>query len=351
MAKTILPDADEADGHGAAGRSDQVVNQQLEQQPIHKATAKRGLLMDLYQAAVQAAHPSHCVPPHLPDVPPHGRLIIVGAGKACAAMAVAAERHYAQQPGYERVGGFVTTRHGYALPTTRIEILEAGHPVPDASSVAAAQRALQVVRDAGPNDVVLCLLSGGASALWSAPVEGVSFAAKQALTKQLLRSGGRISEMNCVRKHLSQIKGGRLAKLAAPAKLVTLAISDVPGDGPDAIGSGPTVGDQTTLAEAREVLARTGVEVAPEIAAALQARENETPDADELSGAKLDYQIIAAPAASLHAAADVAQARGYEVVVLGDALEGEARDVAAEHAAQALNARQSGRRMAILSGG
>jgi hydroxypyruvate reductase len=170
-------------------------------------------------------------------------------------MARATETHYAAKGQGDRLLGFVTTRHGYGLPSEIIPIVEAGHPVPDANSVSSAKLAVQLARSGGPNDLVLCLLSGGASALWSAPVEGVSFEAKRALTKQLLKSGARISEMNCVRKHLSRIKGGRLAAASYPARLITLAISDVPGDDPDAIGSGPTVPDQTTLEEARAVIA------------------------------------------------------------------------------------------------
>ncbi|MEL7048452.1 MAG: glycerate kinase [Pseudomonadota bacterium] len=311
----------------------------------------RALLYDLYQAAVSTAHPSVCVPPHLPEIPENGRIFIIGAGKAAAAMAVATEKHYADKPGFDRVSGFVVTRHGYALPTNRIEIMEAGHPVPDQGSVEGAKRAAEFIADAGENDVVLCLLSGGASALWSAPVEGVSFEAKQALTKSLLRSGARITEMNCVRKHLSRIKGGRLAALAAPAKLITLSISDVPGDNPDAIGSGPTVPDATTLTDARAVIARYGVEVPPEIAAALADAKNETPKAHDSVFGNTEYKIVAAPTASIAAAADLAKSRGFSVDILGDALEGEARDVAAEHAKRALEAKAKGERLAILSGG
>ncbi len=312
---------------------------------------QRAFLLDLYQTAVATAHPATCVPPHLPEIPANGRLIVIGAGKAAAAMAQAAENHYAQKDGYERVSGFVVTRHGYALPTSRIEIVEGGHPVPDEGSIAGARRAIEAVTAAGPNDVVLCLLSGGASALWSAPVEGVSFDAKQKLTKALLRSGARISEMNCVRKHLSRIKGGRLTALASPARLITLSISDVPGDNPDAIGSGPTVPDGTTLEDARQVLARYGVEPPPEIAAALRDPVNETPKAGSPAFANSEYHIIAAPKASLEAAAERIRARGYAVEILGDALEGEARDVAREHAQRALAAKAEGRSLAILSGG
>ncbi len=311
----------------------------------------RAFLMELYETAVSTAHPGVCVPPHLPPVPDNGRIVIVGAGKACAAMAQATEQHYASLGLADRIGGFVVTRHGYKLPTTVIEVMEAGHPVPDDNSIAAAKRALSDVGTAGENDIVLCLLSGGASALWVAPQDGLDFEAKQGLTRALLKSGARISEMNCVRKHLSRIKGGRLAAATFPAKLITLAISDVPGDDPDAIGSGPTVADPTTLGDAREVIERYGIDVPPAIAAALADPGSETlkPGAPELASS--EYRIIAAPKASLEAAAKLIAARGYRVDILGDSLEGEARDVARFHAAMALDAKRRGEKVAFLSGG
>ncbi len=312
---------------------------------------RRALLRQMFDAAVAAAHPARCLPSHLPAVPVNGRLIVVGAGKAGAAMAVAAGEHYAGQPGAERVSGSVVTRHGFALPASIIAITEAGHPVPDEGSVHAARLARELARAATAADTVLCLLSGGASALWSAPVDGIALAAKQALTKDLLRAGARISEINCVRRHISAIKGGRLAAAAYPAQLVTLAISDVPGDDPAVIGSGPTVADPTTLAEAREVLARFRITPAPEIAAALADPANETlkPGAWELAHTR--YTLVATPKASLAAAADLARAVGYAVEMLGDAIEGEARELGAAHARLALAAKATGRRVAILSGG
>jgi glycerate 2-kinase len=309
------------------------------------------VLRELFDIAVATAHPRTCVAPHLPDPPAGGRILIVGAGKAGAAMAVAAEAHYAGRGQLDRVGGFVTTRHGFELPTQHIEIITAAHPVPDAASAAAAARALAYAASAGPKDIVLVLLSGGASALWSAPVDGVSAEDKQALTRQLLKSGARISEMNLVRRHLSRIKGGRLAAAAYPAQLITLAISDVPGDEPESIGSGPTVADPTTLAEARAVLERYRISPSEAVATALADPDNETlkPGAAALKHTR--YQIVAAPRASLDAAAARARAAGYAIVNLGDALEGEARDAGRAHAAQALAARQRGERVAILSGG
>ncbi len=311
----------------------------------------RQTLSALFEAAYTTAHPSTCLPPHLPPVPEGGRIIVIGGGKGSAAMAVAAEDHYIATGQADRISGLISTRHGFGLPTKIIEIMEAGHPVPDANSVAGAQRAIELAKSAGPNDLVLCLLSGGASAIWAAPVSGVSFAAKQALTKQLLKSGAPISEMNCVRKHISQIKGGKLAAAAYPARLLTLAISDVPGDNPDEIGSGPTVADRSTLADARAVLAKWKITPEEEIAKALADPHNETLKAGDPKLANSRYTIVAAPKASLEAAGRIASDLGYRVIILGDDLEGEARDVARAHAEMALDAKRKGEKVAILSGG
>lgn len=313
--------------------------------------AARQTLDALYEAAHRTAHPATCLPPHLPPIPANGRIIIIGAGKGSAAMAVATEEHYIATGQGSRISGLISTRHGFGLPTKIIEILEAGHPVPDANSIEGAKRALALARSAGPDDLVLCLLSGGASAIWSAPVAGVSFEAKQQLTKQLLKSGAPISEMNCVRKHLSQVKGGKLAAAVHPARLLTLAISDVPGDHPDEIGSGPTVADRSTLADARAVLARWKITPAPEIAAALNDPANETLKEGDPKLATSAYRIVAAPKASIEAAAAIARGQGYRVDILGDSLEGEARDVARAHAALALDAKRRGEKLAIMSGG
>ena len=313
--------------------------------------AARELLMALYTAAHRTAHPETCLPPHLPPVPASGKIIIIGAGKGTAAMAVATERHYMAAGAAGCISGTISTRHGFGLPTEIIKIIEAGHPVPDANSVEGAKLAIELARSAGPNDLVLCLLSGGASALWSAPVDGVSFEAKQQITKQLLKSGAPISEMNCVRKHLSRIKGGKLAAAAFPARLLTVAISDVPGDHPDEIGSGPTVADRSTLADARGVLARWNITPSPEIKAALDNPANETLKTGDPKLANSAYQIVAAPKASLEAAAKIARAHGYRADILGDSLEGEARDVARFHAAMALDAKRRGEKVAIMSGG
>lgn len=313
--------------------------------------AARALLMSLYEAAYTTAHPSTCLPPYLPEVPTGGRIIIIGGGKGSAAMAVAAEQHYIAKGQGDKISGLISTRHGFGLPTDIIKILEAGHPVPDANSIEGAKQAIALARSAGPSDLVLCLLSGGASAIWAAPVDGVSFEAKQQLTKQLLRSGAPISEMNCVRKHLSHIKGGKLAAAVYPARLLTVSISDVPGDHPDEIGSGPTVADRSTLADARAVLAKWNITPSPEIAAALNNPACETLKAGDPKLANSEYRIVAAPKASIEAAAKIARAKGYRVETLGDALEGEARDVAKAHARMALDARLRGEKLAIMSGG
>lgn len=266
-------------------------------------------------------------------------------------MAQAAEIHYAETIGAGRFIGLAVTRKGYGLPLSAFELMEAAHPVPDATSAAAADRALALAAEAREGDLVLTLISGGASALWAAPLPGISLAEKQELTRGLLRGGAPIGDINCVRKHLSRIKGGRLARAASPATFVTLAISDVPGDAPDTIGSGPTVPDRTTLAEARAVLARYGVAAAPAIIAALADPANETPKPGDPAFAHARFALAATPADALRAAAGKAAAMGYEPIMLGDALEGEARDVAAQHAQLALEARRHGKRVAILSGG
>lgn len=317
----------------------------------HNTEQQRRLLLEMFDAAVKRAHPARCLPEHLPEPPPGGRIIILAAGKASAAMAAAAEQFYRERDAADRIVGFATTRHGYGIQTSLIELAEAGHPVPDQASVNAAERAVRMAQQAGPNDLILVLLSGGASALWTAPADGVNFDAKQQLTKALLRSGARIHDLNCVRKHLSRIKGGKLAAAAYPARLLTLAISDVPGDDPATIGSGPTVGDPTTLADARAVLDRFGISPLPEIADALRNPANETPKPGDAALASSEYKLIATPKASLEAAAEIARQNGYRVDILGDALEGEARDVGADHAALALKARANGERLAILSGG
>jgi hydroxypyruvate reductase len=284
------------------------------------------MLRRLFDAAVAAADPALCVPAHLPQ-PPKGRLVVVGAGKASAAMARAAEDHW---PG--EMSGLVVTRYGCAVPCDRIEIVEAAHPVPDANGLQAAGRIRELAESLGPDDLMLCLISGGGSALLSLPAEGLTFEDKQAVNAALLRSGATITDMNCVRKHLSAIKGGRLAQAAAPAQVVSLMISDVPGDDPAVIASGPTVADATTTADARAILEKFSVDVPASVTAWLDGDEAETPNpGDEVFDAA-DTIIVARPQGSLDAAAAMAGELGLATLILGDAIEGEARDVALSHA-------------------
>lgn len=324
----------------------------------------QSFLRDLYEAAVLAAHPEGCLAPHLPAVPDKGRLIVLGAGKAAAAMAAVAERHYREGGApFDQITGALTSPHGYAGlldggKPHHIELAEARHPTPDAASQKAAEKALALAQAAGACDHVLVLLSGGASSLWAAPA-GIDLATKTALTRGLLKSGADIHEMNTVRRHLSRIKGGRLALAAArAARVLTLAISDVPGDDPATIGSGPTVPDPTSLADARAVLRRLEAPLAAlglsPPAAVLQALDdpaNETPKPGHPAFDRAEYRIISTPRAALAKAASMAEAAGYRVVDLGDEVTGEAREVAGAHAKLALAARARGERVAILSGG
>jgi hydroxypyruvate reductase len=315
-------------------------------------TDQRQLLRAIFDAAVAAAHPDAILAQHLPP-PPSGRLIVLAAGKGAAAMAAAAERHYLGKSGFDpaRLVGIATTRHGHGVPTRRIKLIEAGHPVPDEAGLKAADETLALAATATADDLILVLLSGGGSANWVAPVEGVSFAQKQQVTRALLRSGAPIGEINAVRKHLSRIKGGRLARAGARAQIVTLAISDVPRNDPAAIASGPTVPDPTTLADARAVISRYGLTVDDAVRRALDDPRNESCKPDDAAFARARFELIARPQTSLEAAIAVARKAGYEIADLGADLEGEARDVAAAHAQLALQARMASRRLAILSGG
>lgn len=305
----------------------------------------RALLRAMFDAAVAAAAPAKLIDAHLPAAP-KGRLIVIGAGKAAAAMAAAFEIAWGDRtPAPE---GLVVTRYGHAAPTSFIEVVEAAHPEPDESGRMAARRILDLATGAGTDDLVVALISGGGSALLTMPAEGVSFAEKQELTRALLASGAPIGEMNTVRKHISAIKGGRLALAAHPAPVLTLAISDVPGDDPSVIGSGPTVADATTYADARGILARRGVSPAPSIKAYLEKAAAETPKPGDPRLAQTEFRLIGAPMLSLQAAAAVAEAAGVAPLILGDALEGEARELGAEMAARAL--REHGP-VALISGG
>jgi hydroxypyruvate reductase len=316
-------------------------------------TDRRPLLRAIYDAAVAAAHPEMVLAPHLRPIP-KGRVICLAAGKGAGAMAAAAEKHYLDTLGLdpERLVGIATTRHGHGVPTRRIRIVEAGHPVPDEAGLKGAADTLALAQQAGPDDLLLVLLSGGGSANWIAPVDGISFAQKQAVNKALLRSGAPIGEVNTVRKHLSRIKGGRLARAGQrAAEIVTLAISDVPHDDPSAIASGPTVPDPTTLADARALVARYRLVIDDAVRRALDDPRNESCKPGDAAFARAHFELIARPRQSLDAAIRLASDAGYAVVDLGADLEGEARDVAAAHAKLALAARAAGKRTAILSGG
>ncbi len=283
-------------------------------------TRARAALRRMFDAAVAAADPRVMLAQHLP-AKPTGRCVVVGAGKSAAVMAAALEDAWPDVA----LSGLVVTRYGHEVPTRHIEVLSASHPVPDANSETAARRMLETVRGLGPDDLVLALISGGGSALMALPAAGLTLADKQALNRALLASGATISEMNAVRKHLSAIKGGRLAAAAAPARVVTLAISDVPGDDPAVIASGPTVPDPTRYADARALVARYGIDPSPQIAARLAQGIDETPKPGSLPHAS--FQLIATPAMALAAAAEAARALGLAPLILGDALEGESREM------------------------
>ena len=288
------------------------------------------LLRSLFHAAVARVLAARCVPPHLPG-PPRGRTIVVGAGKAAAAMAKAVEDNW---PG--PLGGLVVTRYGHGVSCRRIEVVEAAHPVPDRRGQAAAMRILDLAREMGADDHVLCLISGGASALLSLPAPGITLADKQGIGARMLKSGATIAEINCVRKHLSGIKGGRLGIAARPASLLTLAISDVPGDDPSVIASGPTVADPSSAADALAVLEKYAIDPPAAVAERLRTCADETPKPGDQRLSHARFELVATPAQALEAAAVLARAEGYRAVMLGDAVEGEARVVAREHAEIAL---------------
>jgi glycerate 2-kinase len=319
----------------------------------------RAFLAELYRTAVAAAHPASCLAPHLPDAPPAGRLIILAAGKAAGAMAQVAEAHYLDRVPAARLAGVAVTRRGYGRPARIVEVMEAGHPVPDAASLAGAERALALAAGAAAGDLVLVLMSGGASANWIAPVPGLTLAEKQAVNRALLKSGAGIGDINTVRKHLSRIKGGRLARRAHPAAVATLAISDVPGDDPAVIGSGPTVPDPTTLADARAVVARFKLALAEPVISALADPANESPKPGDPVFAGTSFRLVARPADAFRAVEAAVRANGYakgyangyECIFLGDRVEGEAREVAAAHGRLARSLQAQGRRAVVLSGG
>jgi len=315
-----------------------------------KKTAEvRRLMKAMFDAAVAAAQPALCVPPHLP-APPSGRLIVIGAGKASAAMARAVERAW-NGP----LEGLVVTRYGYSVPCSHIEIVEAAHPVPDAAGHAAAKRMLALVSALTADDLVLCLISGGGSSLLPLPAAGISLDDKQSVNRALLKSGATISEMNCVRRHLSAIKGGRLAIACHPARVVNLIISDVPGDDPVNIASGPTVADASTCEDAIRILERYDISVPEHVLAILTSGRGESIKANDERLPAIDTRLISTPQMALEAAAQIARQNGFATCILGDAIEGEARDVGKVMAAIALQVAKRGQPVRppciLLSGG
>ncbi len=309
----------------------------------------RQLLQQMFDAAIAAALPDKTLPAYLPR-PPKGRTLVVGCGKAAASMAKAVEDHWPAD-----LSGMVVTRYGYNVPTKRIEVVEAAHPVPDEAGREAAERMLKMVQGLSADDLVLFLVSGGGSALLPLPAPGLTLADKQAINKALLKSGANITEMNCVRKHLSAVKGGRLAAACAPAKVITLAISDIPGDDPAVIASGPTVADATTFADAVAILEKYGITEPKAVVDHLRAAKEETPKPGDPRLAKNELHMVAAPQMSLEAAAGIARKAGVTPVILGDAIEGEAREVAMVHAGIARQVKRHGQPSAmpcvLLSGG
>jgi glycerate 2-kinase len=307
------------------------------------------LLRQLFDAAIASAQPALCVPPHLP-VAPRGRMIVIGAGKASAAMAKAVEDHW---PG--PLSGLVVTRYGYSLPCKAIEIVEAAHPVPDAAGLEAARRMLDLVANLSEDDLVLCLISGGGSALLPLPAAGLTLEMKQSVNRMLLVSGATIGEMNCVRRHLSAIKGGRLAAACHPARVVTLLISDVPGDRPADIASGPTVPDASTCADALDIIRRHRIELPAAARELLVSGRGESIKPGDERLARASVSIVASAQNALEAAAAVARKAGIEAHILSDAMEGEARDVGTVLASLALQIADRGEPFAapciLLSGG
>jgi len=288
----------------------------------------RQFLLDLYHSAVAAVSAERCLAQYLPAPPAHGRTLVIGAGKGAAAMAHTLEQHW---PG--PLSGLVVTRYGHGAECERIEVVEAAHPVPDEAGRQAAARMLAMVQGLSRDDLVLCLISGGGSALLALPAPGITLEEKQAINKALLKSGATIVEMNCVRKHLSAIKGGRLALACAPARVVTLMISDIPGDDPGVIASGPTLPDASTCAEALAVLHKYKIAIAPSIQTHLESGLGETPKPGNALLAANTHQVIATAQQAMRAAAETARAAGVAVYILSDDMEGEARDIGLAHAA------------------
>jgi len=309
----------------------------------------RQFLTHLFQSALAAVDPAKLIAQHLPP-PPRGRTVVIGAGKAAARMAEAVEQHWQGE-----LSGLVVTRYAHGAPTSRIEVIEAGHPVPDEAGVRAATRMLELVQGLTEDDLVLCLMSGGGSALLSLPAPGITAEEKRDINRQLLRSGAPIGEMNCVRRHLSAVKGGRLALACHPARVLTLVVSDVPGDDPAVVASGPTVPDGSSGADALAILERYGIPISEAARAVLADPALAAPRPDDPRLARNETVVIATAQAALDAAADGARAAGFTPLVLSNSIEGEAREVAIVHAAIARQVIEHGqplqRPCVILSGG
>ena len=310
----------------------------------------RRFLLDLYAAAVAAAGAEKCLPPFLPQLPSKGRTIIIGAGKAAAAMAQAVEQHWPHS-----LEGLVVTRYGHGADCRHIEVMQAAHPVPDDAGQHAARRMLEKVHGLTGDDLVLCLISGGGSALLTLPADGITLAHKQTLNKALLNSGATIAEINCVRKHLSAIKGGRLALACSPARIVTLMISDVPGDDPAVIASGPTLPDSSTCGDALSILRKYRIAIPDAVRRHLESNAGETPKPGDARFSRNAHHVIARSRDSLEAAAVAAREAGVIPYILSDAIEGEARTIGAMHAAIAMESALRNRPFAkpcvLLSGG
>jgi len=310
----------------------------------------RQLLLAMFRSAVDAVSAEKCLPAYLHGPSPGGRTVVIGAGKAAAAMAKSVEAHWQGE-----LTGLVVTRYGHGANCRRIEVVEAAHPVPDEAGRRAAARMLQMVQNLSDKDLVLCLISGGGSALLALPAEGITLEQKQALNKALLRSGATIAEINCVRKHLSAIKGGRLALACAPARVVTLLVSDVPGDDAGVIASGPTLPDPTTCAEALAILRKHRIDIPANIEAHLVSGKGETPKPGDARFVRHTHHVIASARHALEAAAATARAAGITPYILSDRIEGEARDVGAVHAAMArqvmLHGQPFPRPCVLISGG
>jgi glycerate 2-kinase len=331
-----------------------VVRMLMSEPTYHRSLEqRRAFLRGIFDAAVAAAHPDQALPAALPPPPATGRILLLSTGKAGGSMMAAAVGHYLTAYGLpaERLFGLGTARHGYEGTNPLIEMISAGHPVPDQGSIDAARRTLTVASEARPEDIAVVLMSGGGSANWIAPAGAMTLAEKQALNKTLLRSGAHIGEINCVRKHLSRIKGGRLAARIAAHHISTLAISDVPGDDPSTIASGPTVPDPTTQADTLAILAKYRVELPQSAQRVLADPSEETPKPGDAVFARSSFDIITRPRDGLQAAIKAVVDAGYEVHSLGPDIEGEARDVAAVHARMALEMKAAGKRAVILSGG